>query len=154
MHDGTWCQTRCWLPSVLWHCWLGVRKTIWPVKIDWRGVSVVISLKRGADCIWPSWCHCIPKPPLSLVSFKSRLAFPFWYRLMEVVHEKRPLNGCSSSSSRGSSSGWWLAVWRHSWPVWECGWDIDRGSGGQQPVDEHGQYSSKNGHRRRQCQPL
>ena len=35
-------------PSVLWYCWLGVRKSIWPVKIDWCGVCVVICLEWGA----------------------------------------------------------------------------------------------------------
>ena len=30
---------------------------------------------------------------------KSRLVLPFWYRLTQVVLEKRPLNGSSSSSS-------------------------------------------------------
>ena len=43
-------------------------------------------------CIWPSWCHC---HSLSLAPVKSRLVF--WYRLTQVVLEKRPLNGCSSS---------------------------------------------------------
>jgi len=53
------------LPSVLWHCWLGITKSIRPVKIEWC-VSVVICLERGADCLHvvqhSSWCHCIPKP--------------------------------------------------------------------------------------------
>jgi len=39
-----------------------------------------------------------PKTPPSLASFKSRLDLPFWYRLTQVALEKRPLNGCSSSS--------------------------------------------------------
>ena len=43
-------------------------------------------------CIWPSWCHC---HSLSLVSVKSRLLLPFWYRLTRVVPEKGPLNGCA-----------------------------------------------------------
>ena len=47
-------------------------------------------------CIWPSWCHC---HSLSLAAVKSRLVLPFWYRLTQVVLEKRPLNGCSSSST-------------------------------------------------------
>jgi len=47
-------------------------------------------------CIWLSWCHC---HSLSLAPVKSRLVLPFWYRLSQVVLEKRPLNGCSSSSS-------------------------------------------------------
>ena len=42
-------------------------------------------------CIWPSWYHC---HSLSLVSVKSRLVSPFWYRLTRVVPEKRPLNVC------------------------------------------------------------
>ena len=42
-------------------------------------------------CIWPSWCHC---HSLSLAPIKSRLVLPFWYRLTQVVLEKRPLNGC------------------------------------------------------------
>ena len=33
------------LPSVLWQCWLGVMKSIRPVKIEWWGVDVVICLK-------------------------------------------------------------------------------------------------------------
>jgi len=37
---------------VLWHCWLGVRKIIWPVKIEWWLVGVVICLERGADCLY------------------------------------------------------------------------------------------------------
>jgi len=86
------------VPSVLWHCWLGVRKSIRPVKLSdevlvwlsvWSEVQIV--------CIWSSWCHCHPKTPSS-----SRPVLPFWYRLTEVVLEKRPLNGCSNSSS-GSS---------------------------------------------------
>ena len=58
---------------------------------------MVICLERGAVvCIWSSWRHCHPKTPSSLASFKSRLVLPFWYRLTQVVLEKRPLNGCSS----------------------------------------------------------
>ena len=53
-------------------------------------------LERGADCLRKvSWCHCRPKTPSSLASFKSRLVLPFWYQLTQVVLEKRPLNGCS-----------------------------------------------------------
>jgi len=46
-------------------------------------------------CICPSWCYC---HSLSLAPMKSRLVLPFWYRLTQVVLEKRPLNGSSSSS--------------------------------------------------------
>ena len=37
--------------------------------------------------------------PSFLALFKSVLVLPFWYRLTQVVMEKRPLNGSSSSSS-------------------------------------------------------
>jgi len=40
------------MPSVLWQCWLGIRKSICPVKIEWWGVGVVICLERGADCLY------------------------------------------------------------------------------------------------------
>jgi len=69
----------------VWHCWLGVRKSIQPVKIKWWDVGVVICLERGADCL-----HMVqlmplhPKTPSSLASFKSRLDLPFWYRLTRL----------------------------------------------------------------------
>ena len=73
------------MPSVLWCCWLGGRKGIWPVKNwvvgCWRGYL------SGARCrlAWSSWCHC---HSLSLASVKSRLALPFWYRLTWLVPDK------------------------------------------------------------------
>ena len=81
------------MPSVLWCCWLGGRKGIWPVKTEWWGAGVVIcwSEVQTCSCIWPSWCHW---HSLSLASVKSRLILPFWYRLTWVVPEKGPLNGC------------------------------------------------------------
>jgi len=41
-----------------------------------------------------------PQTPAYLASFKPRLVLPFWYRLTQVVLEKRPLNGCNSYNSR------------------------------------------------------
>jgi len=61
---------------------------------------MVICLERGAD-----YLHVVqlmplhPNTPSSLASFKSRLVLPFWYRLTQVVLEKRPLDGCCSSSN-------------------------------------------------------
>ena len=62
-------------------------------------------------CIWPSWCHC---HSLSLAPVKSRLLLPFWYRLTQVVLEKRPLNSCSSSSSITC----WAAIRPLNWQLW------------------------------------
>jgi len=72
--------------SVLWHCWLVVRKSIRP---EWWHVGVVICLEWGADCL-----HMVqlmplhPKTPSSLASFKSRLVLPFWCRLTHIVPER------------------------------------------------------------------
>ena len=59
-------------------------------KTEWCGAGVVICLERGADFIWPSWCHC---HSLSLAPVKSVLVLPSWYRLTWIVPEKRPFNG-------------------------------------------------------------
>ena len=56
------------------------------------GVLALVSVwSEVQTCIWPSWCHC---HSLSLAPVKSRLVLPFWYRLTQVVLEKKPLNGC------------------------------------------------------------
>jgi len=81
----------------LWHYWLGVRKSIRPVKIKWWGVDVVICLEQGEVCLHTVQLMPLPSPS-SLTLFKSRLVLPFWYRLTQVVLEKRPLNGCSGSN--------------------------------------------------------
>ena len=41
-------------------------------------------------------------PADAAASFKSRLILPLWYRLTQVIQEKRQLNGCSSSSNEQS----------------------------------------------------
>jgi len=52
----------------------------------------------------PADATAVPTPPpSSLDSFKSGLVLLFWYRLTQVVLEKRPLNGCGNSS-------WWPFV--------------------------------------------
>ena len=80
------------LPSVLWHCWLGGRKGIRPVKNLSSEVLAWLSVRSEVQtCIWPSWYHYLS---LSLAPVKSRLVLPFWYRLTCVVPDKVPLNGC------------------------------------------------------------
>jgi len=59
----------------------------------------VVLSGAGADRL--QMVQLMPLPsPSSLASFRSRLVIPFWYRLTQVVLEKRPLNGCSSSRRR------------------------------------------------------
>jgi len=50
-------------------------------------------LERGADCLhMVQLMPLLPITSLSLASFKSRLVLSFWYRLTQVVLERRPLN--------------------------------------------------------------
>ena len=74
------CSFSSHLPSVLWHCWLGTRKSIRPVKIEWWGVAVIIWSVVHIICIWSSWCHCIPKPHRLL-----RHLNPDWFFLSGTV---------------------------------------------------------------------
>jgi len=53
----------CWLPSVLWHCWLGIRNSIQSVKIEWWCVGLVICLQWGADCL--NMVQLMPLPSLN-----------------------------------------------------------------------------------------
>jgi len=60
---------------------------------------VVMCLERSSDCLHTVQLMLLHlQTPSSLASFKFRLVSPFWYRLTQVVLEKRPLNGRSSSS--------------------------------------------------------
>jgi len=105
--DLFWTSKFNWiLPSVLWHCWLGVRKSIRSVNIEWCGVGVWSKVQ--IVCMWSSQSYCHPKTPSSLV-------LPFWYWLTQVVLEKRLLHGCSSSSNR-TALQWcydWLLQYSH-----------------------------------------
>jgi len=60
------------MPSMLWHCWLGVRKSIWPVKNwvmrCWHGYLF------GARCKWSAYGPAdATDTPSSLASVKSRM---------------------------------------------------------------------------------
>ena len=102
--------------------WLGVRKSIQPVK---KGIC----LEWGADCL--HMVQLMPLHPwttLSLASFKCRLVLTFWYWLTQVDLAKRPLNRCSTSSSSSRSqnqqmNGSWicyvkLRVWCNCNILW------------------------------------
>ena len=99
-------------PSVLWCCWLGGRKGIRPVKNKSGGVLAWLSVwSEVQTCIWSSWCHC---HSLSLAPVKSRFVLPFWYRLTQVVLEKRPLNGCCCCCCPyNTPENLWISTLRH-----------------------------------------
>jgi len=51
---------------------------------------------RGANDL--HMVRLMPHHPIISCSSKIQNGLPFWCRLIQVVLEKRPLNGCSSSS--------------------------------------------------------
>jgi len=63
------------VPSVHWHCWLGGRKGIRPVKkTEWWGAGVVIFLERGADF---HMAQLIPLPLIVSRFYKIQIGFTF-----------------------------------------------------------------------------
>ena len=62
------------MPSVLWRCRLGDRKGIWPVKTEWWGAGVVISLQRGPDL---HMAHLMPLPLAVSCFSKIQIGFTF-----------------------------------------------------------------------------
>jgi len=57
-------------------------------------LSAWSEVRRGADL---HMAQLMPLPLAVSCSSKIQIGFTFWYRLTQVVLEKRPLNGCSSS---------------------------------------------------------
>ena len=88
---------------MLWCCWFGDRKGIWPVKTEWWGAGVVI-------CLWGAALHMSQLMPLPLtVSCFSniQIVLPFWYWLTRVVPDNahthtHPFNGPLSRTIRVS----------------------------------------------------
>ena len=58
--------------SLLWRCWLGGMKGIWPVKTEWWGTSVVICLERAANDLYMVQLMSLSFIPSALDSLKSR----------------------------------------------------------------------------------
>ena len=83
----------CKLPSVLWHCWLSVGKSIWPVKYwvmrCWRGYL------SGARCRWFA-CGPADATAIPIIScfIKIHVGITFLVPAYSVVLEKRLINGC------------------------------------------------------------
>ena len=96
-----------WL-DLTWHYRFGGRKSIWPVKnwLMWCRHGYL----SGTKCKWFAYYSAGATATNRLASLKSSMVLPFWYWLtQEVVLEKRPLNGCSSSTSHCWFVYWWNA---------------------------------------------
>jgi len=60
-------------------------------KTEWWGAGMVICLERGADL---HMVQLMPVPLTVSCFSKIQIGFTFWYRLIRVVPDKGPLNGC------------------------------------------------------------
>jgi len=68
------CYSLQVVPSVLWHWWLGVRKSIWPVKNWVLGTTgMVISLECGANDL--QMVQLMPLPPIISCFSKIRMVY-------------------------------------------------------------------------------
>ena len=79
------------LASVLWRCWFGDRKCIWPVKTEWWGVGVVICLERGADL---HTAQLMPLPHTVSCFIIIQIGFTYLVPAYPGSPGKGPLNGC------------------------------------------------------------
>jgi len=99
-HVALLATVRAWL-SMLWHCWLGVGKSIWPVK-NWV-------MRCGHGYLSGAWCKWFAYGPGDATAI-HRLLFhrnPEWFNLSGAIlsrlsWKKRPLNGCLSVSLQRS----------------------------------------------------
>jgi len=74
------------LPLVLRHCWLGVRKSIRPVK-NWV-VRCWHGYLSGARCKWFVYGPAGPNAIMSLCFISIQIYLAFWCQLTQVVLEK------------------------------------------------------------------
>ena len=69
------CTIMAWLPSVLWRCWLGGKKGIWPVKkLEWWVTGMVICLEQVADL---HMAQLMPLPLTVSCFSKNQICFTF-----------------------------------------------------------------------------
>ena len=74
---------QCLLPSVLWHCWLGGRKGIRPVKKLSSGVLAWLSVwSEVQTCMYTA--QLMPLPLTVSCFTKIHIRVTFWYRLTWV----------------------------------------------------------------------
>ena len=86
------------VPSVFSHCFVGHQEEhLACKKLVMRCWCGYLSGVRCRFFCMVQLMPLHPNTPSSLTSFQSRLVLPFWYLLIQVVLEKRPLSGCCSS---------------------------------------------------------
>jgi len=73
-HAAKFCSYYKHCSSVLWRCWLGGKKGIWPVKNWVVATGVVICLEQGADL---HMAQLMPLPLTVSCSSKIQIGFTF-----------------------------------------------------------------------------
>jgi len=97
--------------SVLGHCWLGVRKSIWPVK-NW-GAGVVICLEWGAACRWFACGSADPTATLSSLGLTVLVPAYAGCPGKEAIER---VSVCQSSANGKVSKVWAsMLLFRHFW---------------------------------------
>jgi len=115
------------LPSLLWHCWLGVRKSIRPVKTEWcwHGYLSGVSGVRYKQLAYGA-ADAAATASL-LASLKSRWFKPFCYRLTQVVlkqaikrvrHKTRRVNILCHTCRLTQSESTYCFQWLFSLSEW------------------------------------
>ena len=99
---------------MLWHCWLGIRKSICTVK-NWVMRSWC-DYRSAVRCKWFAYGPAnATATPSSLASLKSILVLHFWYLLTQVAWKKRLLDGCLSVCVILIQTNWPHAFLIHQW---------------------------------------
>jgi len=93
------------MPSVLWHCWLDVRKGIQPVKTEWWAAGMVICLGQSANDL--HIVQLIPLPPIISCFSKIQNGSAFLVPTYPGCPGKRPLNECCCHQE---VNGFWKLV--------------------------------------------
>jgi len=95
--------------SVLWHCWLGGRKGIWPVKNYWKWWSacMVICLEWGADL---HMAQLMPLPLTVSCFRKIQIGFTFLVPAHPGNTGQRAVKGCVCVFSHQDIYIWWHKI--------------------------------------------
>jgi len=99
------------VPSVLWCCWLGGKKGIWPIKTEWFGAGVVVYQKRCwfakktvRDKLLASEMHCYWRIlRISWTEWKQTVKYVTNSELKRICY-KEPFGG--NSYSFATCAGW------------------------------------------------
>jgi len=102
------------MPSVLWRCWLGGRKGIWPVKILSGGVLAWLSVwSKVCVCVCVRVCVCVCVCVCACACVHS------WHRCGLLLHVTRILQSVCLCACVGHTNEPCNSVWTNQYAL--CG---------------------------------